>query len=330
MTRFLIILWWGIFAFSVSAQQIITKERTLSDPILEQKAQNIFIQLRCVVCQGQSVGDSDAQLARDFRNITRDLLIKGKNEQEILDFFHQRYGDFVLLSPPLKNYTLLLWLSPFIIFIITIIMIVIWYKRYHITLHNSELFALKQQLATTEYDTKNNDDDNDQIIQQQYILNQKIKNQKEMVQDKIILKKPILLMSFLTIIVISFIISGISYYKIGRPNLPDQPLQLRYEQAEQVLIKAINDFPDNIHVRLTYARFLRQLGKNNHKIISLMHDIITIDPYNQEALWFLALDALQHRDKGKARDFFERFLTQVPKDSPQYKVFKNNIDDFLK
>ena len=78
----------------------------------EERAQALFYHLRCVVCQNQSIGDSDADVARDLRIIVREQIASGKTDLEIKDFLVARYGEFILLRPPLRLGTLLLWLTP--------------------------------------------------------------------------------------------------------------------------------------------------------------------------------------------------------------------------
>lgn len=80
--------------------------------------------LRCVVCQNQSVAESQVDLARDLRRITRDMILDGKTDREIKDFMVQRYGDFVLYNPPFKPETYLLWAAPVILLLIGAITVV--------------------------------------------------------------------------------------------------------------------------------------------------------------------------------------------------------------
>ena len=80
---------------------------------LESRAVSIGHQLRCVVCQNQSIEESDASLAEDMRRLVRARLKAGDSEKEILDFMQERYGDFVLLKPPVQSNTYLLWFTPF-------------------------------------------------------------------------------------------------------------------------------------------------------------------------------------------------------------------------
>mgnify|MGYP000249246341 CR=1 FL=1 len=85
------------------------------DPALEQRVMQISNELRCLVCQNQTIADSHAELAIDLRNQVRDQLKQGKSEQEILDYMVQRYGDFVRYRPPVKLQTLVLWGGPFLL-----------------------------------------------------------------------------------------------------------------------------------------------------------------------------------------------------------------------
>lgn len=84
----------------------------LEDPAQEQRAREIGRELRCLVCQNQSIEDSDASLARDLRLLVREQIAAGASNDEVMRFVHQRYGDFVLLRPPVNTATLLLWATP--------------------------------------------------------------------------------------------------------------------------------------------------------------------------------------------------------------------------
>ena len=87
----------------------------LKDPALEARARAISLNLRCLVCQNQSIDDSDADLARDLRVIVRQRLTTGDSDGEVIDYVVARYGDFVLLKPPFKGATLVLWIGPALI-----------------------------------------------------------------------------------------------------------------------------------------------------------------------------------------------------------------------
>jgi cytochrome c-type biogenesis protein CcmH len=84
----------------------------LKDSALESRARDLSRELRCMVCQNQSIDDSEAPLARDLRLLVRERLTKGDSDQQVLSFLVSRYGEFVLLRPPLEWHTLLLWGLP--------------------------------------------------------------------------------------------------------------------------------------------------------------------------------------------------------------------------
>jgi cytochrome c-type biogenesis protein CcmH len=82
------------------------------DPALEARMQAIAVELRCLVCQNQTIADSSADLAVDLRNQVKQMLREGKSQREIIDYMTARYGDFVLYRPPVKGTTMLLWFGP--------------------------------------------------------------------------------------------------------------------------------------------------------------------------------------------------------------------------
>ena len=84
----------------------------LADPVLEARARDIGKDLRCLVCRNQSIDDSEADLAHDLRVLVRQRLTAGDTNQQVIDYIVSRYGDFILLKPPFKPETMLLWLSP--------------------------------------------------------------------------------------------------------------------------------------------------------------------------------------------------------------------------
>ena len=85
------------------------------DPALEQRVMRLAEELRCLVCQNQTIADSHAGLATDLKNEIREQLKAGKSEKQIVDFMVERYGDFVLYRPPMKATTILLWAGPFVL-----------------------------------------------------------------------------------------------------------------------------------------------------------------------------------------------------------------------
>ncbi len=103
---------------SVSAAAVGVDEKRLDDPTQEARAQEIMKQIRCLVCQNQSIVDSDAALARDLRIIVRERIIAGDNDEQILGYMTSRYGDWVLLKPPFDGATIVLWLSPLLLLMV--------------------------------------------------------------------------------------------------------------------------------------------------------------------------------------------------------------------
>jgi cytochrome c-type biogenesis protein CcmH len=92
--------------------------RPLADnPQVEARLKTLAVELRCLVCQNQTLADSNAPLAEDLRREVREMITKGMSDREIIDFLVQRYGDFVLYRPPWKATTTLLWLGPFLLLI---------------------------------------------------------------------------------------------------------------------------------------------------------------------------------------------------------------------
>lgn len=92
----------------------VSPEEVLADPALEARARAISAELRCVVCQNQSIDDSDADLAGDLRRLVRERLLAGDTDEQVLDYLVSRYGEFVLLKPRFSNRNVLLWSTPLI------------------------------------------------------------------------------------------------------------------------------------------------------------------------------------------------------------------------
>jgi cytochrome c-type biogenesis protein CcmH len=89
--------------------------RQFDDPAKQERYEALIKDLRCLVCQNQSLAESDAELAKDLRTEVYDIIQSGKSSEEAVQFLTDRYGDFVLYRPPFKNITLLLWLGPFLL-----------------------------------------------------------------------------------------------------------------------------------------------------------------------------------------------------------------------
>ncbi len=101
-----VMLAWPVAALAVQPDEI------MPDPAQEARARALSREIRCMVCQNQSIDDSDAPLARDLRLLVRERIAKGDSDREVRDFLVARYGEFVLLKPPFELHTLLLWLLP--------------------------------------------------------------------------------------------------------------------------------------------------------------------------------------------------------------------------
>jgi len=98
-------------ALFAAAAFAVNPDEMLSDPVLEARARALSAELRCLVCQNQSIDDSDAPLARDIRLLIRERIKNGESNEEVKAFLVSRYGDFILLKPPFKPETWLLWLG---------------------------------------------------------------------------------------------------------------------------------------------------------------------------------------------------------------------------
>ena len=103
------------FMISISTGGAVEPSEKLADPQLEMRAREIGKGLRCLVCQNQTIDDSNAPLARDLRLVVRERLVAGDNDLAVMEYVHKRYGDFVLMRPPVRYDTYLLWFGPLIL-----------------------------------------------------------------------------------------------------------------------------------------------------------------------------------------------------------------------
>lgn len=110
MTRIVASLIAVIFLLAAPLAHAVQPDEIMKDPAQEGRARNLSKELRCMVCQNQSIDDSDAPLARDLRLLVRERIATGESDKQVLDFLVARYGEFVLLKPRLNLHTLLLWL----------------------------------------------------------------------------------------------------------------------------------------------------------------------------------------------------------------------------
>ena len=126
MRRFLAAF--AILLVTATGALAVNPDEMLDDPALEQRARDISAKLRCLVCQNQSIDDSDAELARDLRVIVRERLVDGDTNEEVMDFVVARYGEFVLLQPRFSARNMVLWGTPLIGLALGVIAIAVLFR----------------------------------------------------------------------------------------------------------------------------------------------------------------------------------------------------------
>ncbi len=119
----------GVFVFSGPPAVAVEPSEMLKDPVLEARAREISGNLRCLVCQNQSIDESNAELARDLRVLVRTRLTAGDTNRQVVDYIVSRYGDFVLLKPPFKGITYALWFGPLILLALGLLAGVMFVRR---------------------------------------------------------------------------------------------------------------------------------------------------------------------------------------------------------
>ena len=120
---------------------------TSDNPALEARMMQLAQELRCLVCQNETLADSRADLAEDLRKEIRELMKQGKSDQEIIAFLTQRYGDFVLYNPPVKATTYLLWFGPFVLLIVGTLVLFRFLKRRREMIQEQPLTADERKRA---------------------------------------------------------------------------------------------------------------------------------------------------------------------------------------
>ena len=118
------------------------------DPVLEKRMIKLAHNLRCLVCQNESLASSHSELAEDMRREVREQMKKGMTDQEIIDYLVSRYGDFVLFDPPMKSYTLLLWYGPFVLLLIGLTGLVIQLRKRKTKIPETRLSAEDDKRAS--------------------------------------------------------------------------------------------------------------------------------------------------------------------------------------
>lgn len=125
----LLAAFFAVFALGVPSLHAVQPDEVLDDPALEARARALSAGLRCLVCQNQSIDDSDAPLAKDLRVLVRERLKAGDSDDEIIAFVVSRYGEFVLLKPRFTPHTWLLWLATPFVLLLAIVGILYGYIR---------------------------------------------------------------------------------------------------------------------------------------------------------------------------------------------------------
>ena len=123
-------------------------DEILSDPVLESRARDISAGLRCLVCQNQSIDDSDADLARDLRVLVRERLVAGDSNEEVEQFLVDRYGEFVLLNPRLGGHTLLLWIAAPVLLLVGLIALL--FARRKVAVSEPVVLTAEEEAALAE------------------------------------------------------------------------------------------------------------------------------------------------------------------------------------
>ncbi|WP_051329131.1 cytochrome c-type biogenesis protein [Geminicoccus roseus] len=136
------------------APAAISPAEQLADPAQEARARALGQELRCLVCQNQSIDDSDADLAKDLRRVVRERIEAGDSDREILDYLTDRYGEFVLLRPPVSRATWVLWFGPLVLLVVAVLTALVWRRRQVATAElgwtESEQIRLDQALSEME------------------------------------------------------------------------------------------------------------------------------------------------------------------------------------
>ena len=128
MKNFLLIFFFFLI-IDIDPSLSVEPNEIISNPIYENRARDLSKGIRCLVCQNQSIDDSDSDLAKDLRRIIRKKIIQGKTDNEITQYLVDKYGNFILMKPPLYQETYILWISPLLLMLIGITIIYFTLKR---------------------------------------------------------------------------------------------------------------------------------------------------------------------------------------------------------
>jgi cytochrome c-type biogenesis protein CcmH len=141
MRRLVVVL---LLLLSAAPAFAVNPDEVLKDPALEARARALSAQLRCMVCQNQSIDDSNADLAKDLRLLVRERLTAGDSDDQVIEYLVSRYGEFVLLKPRLSEHTILLWGMPVALAAIGAGVVFVQLRRRRISLAGQELSAEEQ------------------------------------------------------------------------------------------------------------------------------------------------------------------------------------------
>ncbi|ADE12020.1 cytochrome c-type biogenesis protein [Sideroxydans lithotrophicus] len=144
--RMLTILLFCLLPFSSYAGEA---KDLATNPVIEKRMIGLAENLRCLVCQNESLASSHAELAEDLRQEVREMMEKGKSDKEIIDYLVARYGDFVLYNPPVQKNTLMLWFGPFAMLLFGAIMLIMQLRKRRKTVQEPELTPEAQQRAAS-------------------------------------------------------------------------------------------------------------------------------------------------------------------------------------
>lgn len=110
----------AVAILSIATPSYAAEAQSIGDPVVEARVKKLSEELRCLTCMGQSIADSQSGFSEDMKREIREMIAKGKTDAQIMEFMVQRYGDFVLYRPPVKETTWLLWFGPFIMFVLAL------------------------------------------------------------------------------------------------------------------------------------------------------------------------------------------------------------------
>ena len=136
-----------LLLISLAGPTLAKEAKPVEDPQIDQRMQALTQQLRCLVCQNETLADSRADLAEDLRKEIREQMKAGKSDQEIIAFLTQRYGDFVLYKPPVKATTYLLWFGPFVLLLGGTLLLYRYLKHRREIIHDQPLTAAEHKRA---------------------------------------------------------------------------------------------------------------------------------------------------------------------------------------